>query len=48
MPKALVAAIGERCSRNAKTMFREFHVLLAVILLVDVGLFLVFNMFFLP
>lgn len=48
VPKALVAAIGERCSKNAKTVFREFHVLLAVILLVDVGLFLVFNMFFLP
>lgn len=48
VPKALVAAIGERCSKNAKTVFREFHVLLAVILLVDVGLFLVFNMLFLP
>lgn len=48
VPKALVAAIGERCSKNAKTVFREFHVLLAVILLVDVGLLLVFNMFFLP
>lgn len=48
VPKALAAAIGERCSRNAKTVFREFLVLLVVILLVDVGLFLAFNMLFLP
>ncbi len=48
VPKALVPAMEERCSKNAKTVFREFHVLLAFILLVDVGLFLVFNMLFMP
>ncbi len=48
VPKALVPAIEERCSRHAKTAFVEFHLLLAVILLVDVGLFLVFHMLFMP
>ncbi len=48
VPKALVAPIRKRCSKNARTVFREFHVLIAVILLVDVGLFLVFDMLFLP
>ncbi len=48
VPKALVAAMKELCARNAKTAFLEVHLLLAVILLVDVGLFLVFNMLFMP
>ncbi len=48
VPKALVTALKERCSRNARTAFREFHLLLAVILLVDVGLFLFFKMLFMP
>ncbi len=48
VPKARVTAIRKRCSKNARTVFREFHVVLAVILLVDVGLFLVFNMLFMP
>ncbi len=48
VPRSRVAAIRKRCSRNARTVFREFHVLVAVILLVDVGLFVVFNMLFLP